>query len=334
MLQSVCLPVAAQETAADAKAHFQRGLELVDAARYEDAGVEFETAYSLNPRPAVLYNIGMAYVAARRHSLALKTFTRYLQSNEGMASERAANVQRQLESLRREVATVAVTLRPSDAKLEIDGAPVEDPHAIVLDAGTHHLRAHRMGHHDIERTLTTRSGQQLALELSLEQAPVAAPEACEPAPATTAEATRAAERRLAASFTAEVARDLRRSKSERARLVASTAAGAVVLAGVATALFFDNRSRYDAWRTEQDALDRLWLTASPGTEPAQRQAANDARANRIKVQDEVTVGVGIAGAACLVVAAVAWLWPERQAPRALSVALNARAHHSDLQVSW
>lgn len=330
---SLCVPAAAEETPADAKTHFQRGLELVDAGHFEDASIEFERAYDLNPVPAVLYNVGMAYAAARRPALALEAFSRYLQSDQTVSPKRRAGLESQMETLRRQLASVAVTLEPESAELEVDGRRVESK-SILVDAGSHSFRAHAAGYREALRMVTAESGQRLSLELRLEQLPAAPVLASCPTAAARPDRTCAAAQRAIASLESTARRDAERNETRRIGLAVSTAAGALVLAGVASALFFDNRARYKDWRAEQDALDELWLTSKAGAEPTERQAANDARADRIKTQDQVVVGVGVAGGASLIVAALAWFWPGKQEPRGVHAAFQPRLGGAVAGLSW
>lgn len=61
-------------TAESAKDHFRRGTELYDLGRYLDAVQEYEAAFKLSAKPALLYNIAQAYRLAGRTKEALGAY--------------------------------------------------------------------------------------------------------------------------------------------------------------------------------------------------------------------------------------------------------------------
>jgi tetratricopeptide (TPR) repeat protein len=61
-----------------AKAHYAAGSADFDAGRYADALVEFEKAYRLSGRGALLYNIGVCHERLGHAQLAIDSFQRYL----------------------------------------------------------------------------------------------------------------------------------------------------------------------------------------------------------------------------------------------------------------
>jgi hypothetical protein len=143
----------------DAKQHFQRGITLVDVGRFEEAAVEFELAYAIGPRPTVLYNIGMAYAAARRGALAVEAFKRYLRSSAGEVDpRRSKEVRAQVERLEAQLAAIELDVTPRSAEVRIDGRVVESVGPVALDPGHHVLEASAQGHATLRRDLTVASG--------------------------------------------------------------------------------------------------------------------------------------------------------------------------------
>lgn len=72
----------AQEVSADddraAREAFQRGQAAFDDGAFEDALTEFQRAWELSHRPALLYNVGVAADRLRRTSQALEAFEQYV----------------------------------------------------------------------------------------------------------------------------------------------------------------------------------------------------------------------------------------------------------------
>jgi tetratricopeptide (TPR) repeat protein len=122
-LVSHAAPCAAQDPTPaeqEARAIFEAGRVAFDAARYEDALRHFRHAYQISPRPALLYNIGVAADRLRRDSEALEHFERYLREAPADAPQRADALAR-VEILRRTLPPVDLPDRPDDAD------PEEDP---------------------------------------------------------------------------------------------------------------------------------------------------------------------------------------------------------------
>lgn len=66
------------EERAQARSHFNQGVQLAKAGSYESALAEFEQAYRISPHFSVLYNIAQAELALERTELAVETLRRYL----------------------------------------------------------------------------------------------------------------------------------------------------------------------------------------------------------------------------------------------------------------
>jgi tetratricopeptide (TPR) repeat protein len=63
-----------------AKEHYQRGTQLYDLQRFEEAAQEYELAYQLKSDPALLYNIGQANRLAKNWAKAEGAFRAYLRN--------------------------------------------------------------------------------------------------------------------------------------------------------------------------------------------------------------------------------------------------------------
>lgn len=153
-----------------AKEHFRRGVELVDAGRFEEAAIAFERAYRASPHPRVLYNVGLAYAAVDDPVRALDALERYLAATSDPPGEsrrtRAEQLVRQLAS---RIAVVSLNVVPSDAAVLVDGQPVAPRvrSALRLPGGKHTIRASRDGHEPLERELELVGGERTELTLAL-----------------------------------------------------------------------------------------------------------------------------------------------------------------------
>ncbi|HEX7478643.1 MAG TPA: hypothetical protein VF331_12605 [Polyangiales bacterium] len=71
--------VCAQSDDERARTHFEAGRAYYDEARYDDAAREFDEAYRLSNRPALLLNLSQAFERALHFDLAIAVLQRYLQ---------------------------------------------------------------------------------------------------------------------------------------------------------------------------------------------------------------------------------------------------------------
>lgn len=111
----------------EARDHFERGREAFSRGDYPNAASQFEQAYALSHRSALLYNIGTAYERLHRWAEARLAFQRYVNENP-MASDRP-EVEARLRML-------AVELNR-----QLPPALVTDPRTATGSAGTAPLTA-------------------------------------------------------------------------------------------------------------------------------------------------------------------------------------------------
>src|SRR5215471_679856 len=69
---------AADDAAAKAREHYQKGTAFYDLAKYAEAIQEFEAAYEIKNDPAFLYNLAQSYRLAGNPEQALHFYRTYL----------------------------------------------------------------------------------------------------------------------------------------------------------------------------------------------------------------------------------------------------------------
>lgn len=104
ILLACATPVLAQPMD-QARQHFKAGKALQDAGKFAEAADEYQAAYDLDPRPAMLFNIAQAHRLAGHKQLAVDFYKRYLQAQPDGAGAREARqwqaeLSRQLEAER------------------------------------------------------------------------------------------------------------------------------------------------------------------------------------------------------------------------------------------
>jgi len=129
---------------AQAKAHFKQGRDYQDQGYYAKAAEEYKTAYELDRRPEMLFNIAQAYRLADDKQQALDYYQQYLAAQpEGLGAaesrQHVEELQRQIEAARAAPPPpppppAATELRSSPA-LRIAGLATAGGGAIALGIG-------------------------------------------------------------------------------------------------------------------------------------------------------------------------------------------------------
>lgn len=83
-----------------AKAEFEKGVELYNAERYEDAASAFRSAFQLKPSWMLHYNIAQSEAAAKHYGRSFEEFEKYLAAGgDDVPEQRQTYVEKELERL-------------------------------------------------------------------------------------------------------------------------------------------------------------------------------------------------------------------------------------------
>src|SRR4029077_20763786 len=99
-------------------------LQDPDGARYEDAYREFEAAYSASNSSKVLGNIGYCALKLERDGEAIESYTRYLRDVPDIDPAEAAQIGRDLATLRAGLVRVVMTIDVPNAAIVDKRLPV------------------------------------------------------------------------------------------------------------------------------------------------------------------------------------------------------------------
>jgi serine/threonine-protein kinase len=185
LLVLACLvPAAARAESADeaeALRRYQLGLADVERGAFGEAIAEFNQAYALGHDFAVLYDIAQAYLAMDEPALALKALRKYLaDGGNHVPGARRQEVEEEIARQAKRIATIVVRSQFQGAVIQVDGAEVgRTPLAenLELPAGVHVIAATAQGHRPWEMRLEVAGGDRKNLEIALEPAEPAAPDA-------------------------------------------------------------------------------------------------------------------------------------------------------------
>jgi PEGA domain len=163
---------------AEATAHFQAGVALVDRGNDKGALVEFEQAYKLLPDWQYLFNIGVLQRKLFRYGDAIRTFERYLADGAAnVPADRRSKVETELAELRNLVGDIVLTVVGPPARIELDDVYIGDsplPDPLVVAAGPHTLRVTRDGFDPAQQELVVVKGQRVEVALSPRERPTMA----------------------------------------------------------------------------------------------------------------------------------------------------------------
>jgi len=160
-----------QQTRAQARQYFDRGLKLFNQGDNSGALVEFQQAYELIPHPLVLYNIGLVYVATHRPVAAVDAFDMLLKNPGTLDGQRLATAkEKRAEQLAR-IGTLDIKTNAEHAQLEIDNLQVADlplSEPLRVASGECIVGVLAPGYLPERRRLTVRGNSQQSLVFDLQ----------------------------------------------------------------------------------------------------------------------------------------------------------------------
>jgi hypothetical protein len=172
-----------------ARALFAQGVKLTESGDNAGALAAFRSAYEKSPSFRVLYNIGQLCSRLFDPVCAVRAYDQYLSDGgSDIPTKRRAEVEGEMQRLRRSVGTVTVTVNVPGANITVDDtaaghAPLPSP--IIVAPGSHKFVAALEGK-TADRTVRVSAGEAATVELQIagESTPEPAP-ATEPSPSTT-----------------------------------------------------------------------------------------------------------------------------------------------------
>jgi hypothetical protein len=171
--RSSAQPTASDDATAQARVHFERGVQLYREGSLNSALAEFTRAHQLSHNYRILYNV--ARLQAERHDYArtIETFTEYLrQGGSSIPADRRSVVDNELARLRQRVAELRVSANVPGGEVWIGDRqagrlPLSAP--ILVNTGSCVVRVTSPGYRAVTRELDVAGGDRLRVELELER---------------------------------------------------------------------------------------------------------------------------------------------------------------------
>ena len=162
---------AGDERGQEARARYERGMQLYNEGASEGALVEFERAYQLAPSYRLLYNIALIRLQLNDYAQALKAFQEYLaEGGTEIASVRRSEVERHVANLKTKIGRLQLVSGAHGADVLVDDVVVGRiplAEVLVLNPGRRRIGIARGGLSSA--TVVSIAGQDfLKVELSLD----------------------------------------------------------------------------------------------------------------------------------------------------------------------
>jgi tetratricopeptide (TPR) repeat protein len=270
---------------AEARTHYERGLDLASSGAYQAAQAEFREAYAKSPHFAVLYNLGLCEVALGHPLEAVEALSKYLgEGAEQVPPARRTQVEAQIAELEARIAELSVTSDRPGARVTVDGRDVGRTPLIApvrLNAGTHEVSAALEGTSTVSRTVEVREAERRTIDFTLTAPLVAAP--------ATAPAEASGPPHLFGLDPPQKREEPKPSGTLRTVGYVLTGVG-VVVGGGGVGHYIWNAGRKSDWQSEHDALKNGYKTP----DYYDRAVANNEQAASIEGAGKVTAGLFIA----------------------------------------
>ncbi len=303
---TVCAGRAHADADGEARARYERALELYESGVYDAALVELDRAYELRPSYKLLYNIGQVRMAMNDYAGALEAYRQYLrEAGPRLPAARREAVQGEVTKLEQRVAELTVECDLPDAEVLVDdltvgSTPLSGP--VLVNAGVRRVLVRHAQHGSQSKRVSLAGGDRQTVSVHfLGQASASAPSSTAaegkvtPPPTTSAEAVAPRARPAATTLTREpAAKNGRRT----VRVVSWSVTASLLTGAVVTGLFAMKSSNELESMREHELVTRDELREQ------------ETRTSRLAIASDVLTGLTVVAAA-----ASLWITLKREKPQ-------------------
>jgi hypothetical protein len=162
-----------EDARAEAKARYERGVELYEEDNFRGALVEFNRCYELTGDYRVLFNVGQVCYQLQDYVCAVTSLEKYLRDGGSeVAADRRQSVQAEIDKLRARIATVTIESNVSGALLSVDDVPAGTTplEPILMSAGAHRITLTHEGYLPLSQVITVAGSEKRTVKLNLVKA--------------------------------------------------------------------------------------------------------------------------------------------------------------------
>jgi tetratricopeptide (TPR) repeat protein len=176
-------PAVSDPSVDEARARFQKGVQLFHEGGFGAALAEFQKAYQIAPSYRLLYNIAQVHYELHDYVSAQKAFKQYLAEGGGeVAADRREQVGAEIQKLEGRIAAVEVATNIDGAEVRIDEVPVGVSPlraAVPVNAGPRRISISKTGYPPTARNVTLAGGDHVRVVIDLQPTLAARPVAVE-----------------------------------------------------------------------------------------------------------------------------------------------------------
>lgn len=173
LLASALLMLGSTSDAAaqDARAHFLRGQAAYDTGDYTTAVSEWRTAYGIDPRPLLQYNLAQAYERLGQLQEAVTAYETYVNSADA-DPDRMSSARARVAALRERLNNTSIRLTggPEGAAIVVDGQDrgrLPHPDPLRVQPGSHRIVIRAQGFQDFVSTVAVSAGQAVDVPVEM-----------------------------------------------------------------------------------------------------------------------------------------------------------------------
>jgi hypothetical protein len=154
----------------EADERYRQGVQFFKEANYAAALIEFQRAYEVDPKYQVLYNIAQSYYQLQDYANALKSFKLYLEQGDTKISpKRRKEVEAEIETLSKRIATVSIKSSEPGAAVTIDDVAVGTTPLgpLTVSAGRRKIIVTLEGRNPVTRVIDFAGGDVRKLDIEI-----------------------------------------------------------------------------------------------------------------------------------------------------------------------
>ncbi len=158
---AMLLGLATDASAQSSRELYEQGMQALSAGRYKEAVEKLDASYREAPVALGLYNLALAYSGMGYPDRAVESFESYMRFADPVKEGRTvAAVRQEIDRINGSYGRFNVTLTPSSALIEIDGA-IEAPRdgKLWVQTGQHRITIRAQGYETYQQTLQVQAGK-------------------------------------------------------------------------------------------------------------------------------------------------------------------------------